>query len=194
MLWRPWLNYYDPCTCMTGDKGDDASALSAHSPRRDSYFVTKCWKSFMERNNHTELHQHFSLENIPLMVALSKFYMLLIVPFSCTLNIPQDNVCNNCFILIHICLSLFVCRRNTNKKIYSMRSCPQGTQQEACAEQCADIQSCLLVMSTNLFCPLCFRGKLLILTANLMKKKSYFFMSWRQDSSGMQILNYYIQL
>lgn len=51
-----------------------------------------CWKSFMERNNHTELYQHFSLENIPLMVVLSEFYMLPIVTFSCTLNIPQDNV------------------------------------------------------------------------------------------------------
>lgn len=157
-------------------RGGDASALSAQSPRRDSYFATKCWESFMERNNPTELHQHFGLENIPLIGALSEFYTLPIVTFSCTLNIPQDNVL---FVMTvsywytYVCLYLTAGRAQTRR--YTVCGHVPGEHSKAaCAEHCIDIQPCLLVMSTNLFCPLCFRGKLLILTASLMKKKSYF--------------------
>lgn len=48
LLWRPWLNHYGPCTCMTGDKKDDASALSAHSPRSDSYSSRRRSASWVE--------------------------------------------------------------------------------------------------------------------------------------------------
>lgn len=27
VLWRPWLNGHGPCSCLTGDKWDEASGL-----------------------------------------------------------------------------------------------------------------------------------------------------------------------